>query len=49
MIPVSNIDHINLSVRNLQHSIAFYRDVFGFDIKQDERSGKPSAGDLKKV
>ena len=39
MIRVSNIDHINLSVRNLQHSIAFYRDVFGFDIKQDERSG----------
>ena len=36
-INIQGIDHINLSVTNLERSIAFYRDLFGFDIREDHR------------
>lgn len=37
LVPISGIDHINMCVTNLERSIAFYRDVFGFELKEDHR------------
>jgi len=34
-LKVSQIDHINMHVRNLAESIDFYTDIFGFEIKED--------------
>lgn len=34
-IRVRCIDHINMRVNNLAESIAFYGDVFGFEVKED--------------
>ena len=31
-----SIDHINMSVKNLAESIAFYKELFGFTIKKDQ-------------
>jgi catechol 2,3-dioxygenase-like lactoylglutathione lyase family enzyme len=36
-ITVNAIDHINMSVRDLARAIVFYRDVFGFEIREDRR------------
>jgi catechol 2,3-dioxygenase-like lactoylglutathione lyase family enzyme len=33
---VNAIDHINMSVKDLQASVQFYKDVFGFEIKEDQ-------------
>ncbi len=38
MIEVIGIDHINLSVRDLARSIAFYTETFGLELKEDGRS-----------
>jgi lactoylglutathione lyase len=40
LLPISGIDHINMCVTNLGRSIAFYRDVFGFEVKEDHRELK---------
>jgi catechol-2,3-dioxygenase len=40
LLPISGIDHINMCVTNLKRSIAFYHDVFGFEIKEDHRELK---------
>ncbi len=40
LLPISGIDHINMCVTNLERSIAFYREVFGFEIKEDHRGLK---------
>jgi catechol 2,3-dioxygenase-like lactoylglutathione lyase family enzyme len=40
LLPISGIDHINMCVTNLEQSIAFYGDVFGFEIKEDHRDLK---------
>jgi catechol 2,3-dioxygenase-like lactoylglutathione lyase family enzyme len=34
-IRIRCIDHINMRVNNLAESIAFYGDVFGFEVKED--------------
>ncbi len=39
MIRVNAIDHINMSVNNLEESILFYKKLFGFEIIEDSRSG----------
>jgi catechol 2,3-dioxygenase-like lactoylglutathione lyase family enzyme len=31
-IPVLQLDHLNLTVRDLKSSLAFYRDLFGFEL-----------------
>lgn len=33
---VNAIDHINMSVKDLQKSVQFYKDLFGFEIKEDQ-------------
>ena len=42
-IAVQGIDHINMSVGDLEASIRFYTTVFGFEIREDhrDRAGKP--------
>jgi len=32
----ASIDHINLQVKDLAKTVAFYRDLFGFELKQDQ-------------
>lgn len=40
LLPISGIDHINMCVTDLERSFVFYRDVFGFEIKEDHRDLK---------
>ena len=35
-LKVGSIDHINMSVKDLQKSVQFYKDLFGFEIKEDQ-------------
>ena len=36
-IQIQAIDHINISTRDLNQSIAFYQDILGFDVREDHR------------
>jgi len=36
-LKVIQLDHINMRVKDLQESIAFYTEVFGFAMKEDHR------------
>ena len=40
LLPISGIDHINMCVTNLERSVAYYCDVFGFEVKEDHRELK---------
>lgn len=33
---VNAIDHVNMSVKDLAASVKFYRELFGFEIKEDQ-------------
>jgi catechol 2,3-dioxygenase-like lactoylglutathione lyase family enzyme len=35
-LKVTTLDHINFYVRNLDESVAFYRTLFGFEIKREQ-------------
>ncbi len=35
-----SIDHVNMKVKNLEQSVEFYRNLFGFEIKQEENPNK---------
>jgi catechol 2,3-dioxygenase-like lactoylglutathione lyase family enzyme len=30
------MDHLNMNVRNLEESVAFYRELFGFTVRKDQ-------------
>lgn len=34
------IDHVNMKVKNLDESVRFYHDLFGFEVKQEENPNK---------
>ena len=36
----TSIDHVNMKVKNLQQSVEFYKNLFGFDIKQENNPNK---------
>jgi catechol 2,3-dioxygenase-like lactoylglutathione lyase family enzyme len=36
-ISISAIDHINLTVSNLEHSLTFYQRTFGLEVREDGR------------
>ena len=36
----TSIDHVNMKVKNLDDSVEFYRNLFGFEIKQKENPNK---------
>ncbi len=50
MIVIENIDHVCLAVNDIEKSIEFYRDFFGFDVVE-HMSGSPDAllqvGDIR--
>jgi len=37
------IDHVNMKVKNLDESVEFYKNLFGFVIKQEENQNKIDA------
>jgi len=38
-----SIDHVNLKVKDLAQSVQWYKDLFGFEIKQEENPNKIDA------
>lgn len=42
-LDATSIDHVNMQVKSLDESIAFYRDLFGFEVKKEDNS--PNEGD----
>jgi len=38
-----SIDHVNMKVKNLEKSVEFYKNLFGFEIKQEENVNKLDA------
>jgi len=36
----TSIDHVNMKVKNLEKSVEFYKNLFGFEIKQEENPNK---------
>jgi len=39
-LKATTIDHVNMKVKNLEKSVEFYKNLFGFEIKQDENPNK---------
>ena len=39
----TSIDHVNMKVKNLEKSVEFYKNLFGFEIKQEENANKLDA------
>ncbi len=39
----TSIDHVNMKVKDLEKSVEFYKNLFGFEIKQEENSNKLDA------
>lgn len=39
----ASIDHVNMKVKDLEKSVEFYKNLFGFEIKQEENSNKLDA------
>ena len=36
ILETTGIDHLNLEVKNLDESVKFYRDLFGFEVREDQ-------------
>ena len=34
MVSISRIDYINMKVKNLKDTVNFYKDIFGFEVKE---------------
>ncbi len=39
-LKTTSIDHVNMKVKNLEQSVKFYKNLFGFEIKQEENANK---------
>ena len=39
-LKATSIDHVNMKVKNLEESVEFYKNLFGFEIKQEENPNK---------
>ncbi len=39
-LKATSIDHVNMQVKNLEQSVMFYADLFGFEIKQESNTNK---------
>ena len=39
-LEATSIDHVNMKVKDLTQSIKFYKNLFGFEIKQEENTNK---------
>ena len=42
-LKATSIDHVNMKVRDLEQSVEFYRNLFGFEVKQMENPNKIDA------
>ena len=42
-LKATSIDHVNMKVKNLAQSVEFYKNLFGFEIKQEENENKLDA------
>ena len=42
-LKATSIDHVNMKVKDLAQSVKFYKDLFGFEIKQEENANKLDA------
>ena len=42
-LKATSIDHVNMKVKNLAQSVEFYKNLFGFEIKQEENPNKIDA------
>lgn len=40
ILRTSSIDHINMEVKDLEQSVAFYKNLFGFEIKKEQPEEK---------
>ncbi len=39
-LKATSIDHVNMKVKDLEKSVKFYKNLFGFEIKQEENANK---------
>jgi len=42
-LKAASIDHVNMKVKDLEQSVEFYKNLFGFEIKQEENPNKIDA------
>jgi len=42
-LKATSIDHVNMKVKDLEKSVKFYKNLFGFEIKQEENANKLDA------
>jgi len=42
-LKATSIDHVNMKVKDLAQSVKFYKNLFGFEIKQEENTNKLDA------
>jgi len=42
-LTATSIDHVNMKVKDLEKSVEFYKNLFGFEIKQEENPNKIDA------
>ena len=35
-LKVTGIDHLNMEVKNLEETVKFYNDLFGFEVREDQ-------------
>ncbi len=42
-LKATSIDHVNMKVKNLEKSVEFYKNLFGFEIKKEENPNKTDA------
>ena len=42
-LKATSIDHVNFKVKNLEKSLKFYKNLFGFEIKQENNENKLDA------
>jgi len=39
-ISATSIDHVNMKVKDLEESVSFFSNLFGFEVKQDDNPNK---------
>ena len=39
-LKATSMDHVNMTVKNLEESVAFYKNLFGFEIKKEQPEDK---------
>ena len=42
-LKATSIDHVNMKVKDLAQSVKFYKNLFGFEIKQEDNANKLDA------